>query len=111
MLLFRLAQLLTPRLPDALAVNLSFRSVPNYLSIKLFFLSGLITDIGLGQRQLELHPTRSWSKPSFRARFRLLLTPRYYTVDDQGPPPSVHGVESALRAVPSSCASMQLGEK
>lgn len=39
MLLFRLAQLLTPRLPDALAVNLSFISVPNSISIKLFFLA------------------------------------------------------------------------
>ena len=35
MLFFRLAQLLTHRLPDALAVNLSFISEPNSLSIKL----------------------------------------------------------------------------
>lgn len=33
----------------------------------------------LGQRQFELHPTRSWSKPSFRARFRLLLTRATFT--------------------------------
>jgi hypothetical protein len=39
MLLFRLAQLLTPRLPDALAVSLFFISVPNSISIKLFFLA------------------------------------------------------------------------
>lgn len=66
----------------ALAVNLSFISVPNSISIKLFFLAWSQTL----DWDKDNWTTRSWSKPSFRARFRLLLTPRYYTVDDWGPP-------------------------
>lgn len=77
----------------ALAVNLSFISVPNSISMLLFFLAWSQTL----DWDKDNWTTRSWSKPSFRARFRLLLTPRYYTVDDRGPPLGISPLRKGFR--------------